>query len=31
MEALVERFRYSPGVLVGDTLHIAGWSVAVPT
>lgn len=24
MEALVERFRYSPGVLVDHTLHIAG-------
>jgi enamine deaminase RidA (YjgF/YER057c/UK114 family) len=24
MEALLERFRYAPGVLVDDTLHIAG-------
>ncbi len=24
MEMLWERFRYAPGVLVGDTLHVAG-------
>jgi enamine deaminase RidA (YjgF/YER057c/UK114 family) len=24
MENIFERFRYAPGVLVGDTLHIAG-------
>jgi enamine deaminase RidA (YjgF/YER057c/UK114 family) len=24
MENIVERFRYAPGVLVGDTLHISG-------
>jgi enamine deaminase RidA (YjgF/YER057c/UK114 family) len=24
MEAVVERFRYAPGVLVGDTLYISG-------
>ncbi|MFN3687461.1 RidA family protein [Salinarimonas sp.] len=24
MEAIVERFRYAPGVLVGDTLYVSG-------
>lgn len=24
MEAIVERFRYAPGLLVGDTLHVSG-------
>jgi enamine deaminase RidA (YjgF/YER057c/UK114 family) len=24
MENIVERFRYAPGVLVGDTLHVSG-------
>ena len=24
MEAIVERFHYAPGVLVGDTLHVSG-------